>query len=54
LLPAGRDRFFTAMLKYLGMEEGRPFNPNERQKKILIEGAKLGGATARVPLFSPR
>jgi hypothetical protein len=49
-----RDRFFIAMLKYLGIEKGKPFNPDERQKKILIEGAKLGDAMSRVTLFDPR
>ena len=49
-----RDRFFMAMLKYLGIEKGKPFNPDERQKKILIEGAKLGDAMSRVTLFAPR
>ncbi|AZQ62542.1 DUF1254 domain-containing protein [Flammeovirga pectinis] len=37
-----RDRFFLAMLKNLGIEKGKPFLPNERQKRILIEGEKLG------------
>ena len=49
-----RDRFFMAMLKYLGIEKGKPFNPDERQKKILIEGAKLGDAMSRITLFNPR
>ena len=49
-----RDRFFMAMLKYLGIEKGKPFNPDERQKRILIEGAELGDAMARVNLFDPR
>ena len=34
-----RDRFFIAMLKPLGIEKGKPFNPTERQKKILMEAA---------------
>ena len=49
-----RDRFFIAMLKYLGIEKGKPFNPDERQREILIEGARLGDAMARVTLFDPR
>lgn len=49
-----RDRFFMAMLKPLGIEKGKPFDPDERQKEILIEGAKLGDAMARVTLFDPR
>jgi hypothetical protein len=34
-----RDRFFMAMLKPLGIEKGKPFKPDERQKKLLTEGA---------------
>ena len=34
-----RDRFFMAMLKPLGIEHGKPFAPDERQKRILEEGA---------------
>jgi len=49
-----RDRFVMASLKYLGIEKGKPFNPDERQKKILIEGAKLGDAMSRATLFAPR
>lgn len=49
-----RDRFFMASLKYLGIEKGKPFNPTQRQKKILLEGARLGDAMSRVTLFDPR
>jgi hypothetical protein len=49
-----RDRFFMASLKNLGIEKGQPFKPDARQQKILIEGAKLGDAMARVTLFAPR
>ena len=34
-----RDRFFMAMLRPLGIEKGKPFQPDERQTKILTEGA---------------
>ena len=37
-----RDRFFMYWLKSLGIEKGKPFNPTERQKKILIDGSKQG------------
>ena len=49
-----RDRFFMASLKFLGIEKGKPFNPDARQKKILLEGAQLGDAMARATLFAPR
>jgi hypothetical protein len=37
-----RDRFFMAMLRQLGIEKGKPFQPDERQTKILTEGAFVG------------
>ena len=40
------DRVMMAMLKPLGIEKGKPFNPNERQKKILTEAALVGEAMA--------
>jgi len=46
-----RDRFFIAMLKPLGIEKGKKFQPDARQKMILEEGAKLGEAMARTMLF---
>ena len=30
------------MLKPLGIEKGKPFNPDARQKKILTEAAEVG------------
>jgi hypothetical protein len=39
---AERDRFFMAYLAPLGIEKGKPFNPNERQARILTEGAEIG------------
>ena len=38
------DRFFMAMLKPLGIEKGKPFQPDARQTKILTDGATVGGA----------
>ena len=50
-----RDRFFHAMLKPLGIEKGKPFKPDERQKKILIEAALVGEAMAKANNFyNPR
>ncbi|MGB5278941.1 MAG: DUF1254 domain-containing protein, partial [Gammaproteobacteria bacterium] len=42
-----RDRFFMAMLKPLGIEKGKPFNPTDRQKRILMEGLLVGEAMAK-------
>ncbi len=49
-----RDRFFMAMLKPLGIEKGKPFQPDERQKKILAEGAFVGEAMAKANTFDMR
>jgi len=49
-----RDRFFMAMLKPLGIEKGKPFKPDARQKKILIEAAVVGEAMAQAHSFDPR
>jgi hypothetical protein len=35
-----RERFFLAMLKPLGIEKGKPFQPDEQQKKILSDAAE--------------
>src|SRR5580704_12898562 len=46
-----RDRFCMAMLRPLGIEKGQPFKPDERQKKILTEGAFVGEAMAKADSF---
>lgn len=49
-----RDRFFVAMLKPMGIEKGKPFNPDERQKKILMDAALVGEAMAKASVFQKR
>jgi hypothetical protein len=49
-----RDRFFMTMLRPLGIEKGKPFQPDERQKKILTEGAFVGEAMAKASTFDMR
>jgi len=49
-----RDRFFMAMLKPLGIEKGKPFTPDERQKRILEEAELVGRAMAQANTFEPR
>jgi len=44
---AERDRFFMAMLKRVGIEKGKPFNPTPRQRKLLEEAAFIGEAMAK-------
>ena len=52
---AERDRFFMAMIKPLGIEKGKPFNPTEEQKGILTEAALVGEAMAKAnDFFNPR
>ncbi|MBC2716158.1 MAG: DUF1254 domain-containing protein [Desulfobacteraceae bacterium] len=48
------DRVMMAMLKNLGIEKGKVFKPNDRQKKILIEAALVGEAMAKVNTFDKR
>lgn len=49
-----RDRFFVAMLRPLGIEKGKPFQPDARQKKILEDAAVTGELMARVNSFDKR
>jgi hypothetical protein len=42
-----RDRLILAQLRFLGIEKGRPFKPDARQKKILEEAALVGEAMAK-------
>jgi hypothetical protein len=51
---AERDRFFMAMLKELGIEKGKPFQPTERQKKILTDATLVGEAMAKANNFAKR
>ena len=37
-----RDRMILGMLQPLGIEKGKPFNPDARQKQILTEAAQVG------------
>jgi len=46
-----RDLFFMGMLKPLGIEKGKEFKPDARQRKILEEAAQMGDAMGRVMLF---
>jgi len=41
-------------LATIGIVKGQPFNPNERLKRILDEGAKLGVAMCRAIVFASR
>ena len=42
-----RDRLILAQLRFLGIEKGKPFQPDARQKKILKDAALVGEAMAK-------
>jgi hypothetical protein len=46
-----RDLFYMGMLKPLGIEKGKAFTPDARQRAILEEAAQMGDAMGRVMLF---
>jgi hypothetical protein len=49
-----RDRFFYAMLRDLGIEKGRMFKPDDRQKKLLEDAALLGEEITKVVVYEKR
>lgn len=42
-----RDRLIMAQLRFLGIEKGKAFQPDARQKKLLEEGVVVGEAMAK-------
>ncbi|MFM0698232.1 DUF1254 domain-containing protein [Paraburkholderia sediminicola] len=49
-----RDRVMMGMLQPLGIEKGKPFAPDERQRKILEDGAQVGELFAQANAFDGR
>ena len=49
-----RDRFMVASLRFLGIEKGKPFNPDERQRELLEEASLVGEAMAQANSFESR
>ena len=49
-----RDHFFLEMLRPLGIEKGRPFAPDGRQKALLQQGALVGEAMAKANTYDRR
>ena len=49
-----RDRFFMYFLKDMGIEKGKPFNPDPRQKEILLDAMIVGEAMAKNMVFRER
>jgi len=51
---ADRDRFFMYWLTHLGIEKGKRFDPNTRQRAILEEAAFVGESMAQAMVFDER
>ena len=49
-----QDKVWMALLEPLGIKKGEPFNPDERQTRILLEGAAMGELMARNIQVNPR
>jgi hypothetical protein len=49
-----RDRMIMGMLQPLGIEKGKPFSPNARQKQTLIEAVRVGEVMARTIGYEKR
>jgi hypothetical protein len=49
-----RDRFFMSWLNNLGIVKGKPFNPTEKQKALLIAAAARGKQMAMANSFDKR
>jgi hypothetical protein len=48
------DSETLGLLASIGIQKGKPFAPDARMRKILIEAAAVGNATARALSYSPR
>ncbi len=49
-----RDRFYLAMLRQLGIEQGKPFAPGERLEGILEDASAAGELMAQANSFAKR
>jgi hypothetical protein len=50
----GSDPTTLGLFASIGIEKGKPFNPDERMKKILSDAANIGAVTARTLAFEMR
>ncbi len=50
----GSDPTTLGLLASIGIEKGKPFNPDERMKNILTDAANIGAVTARAIAFKIR
>jgi len=44
----------TGLIASIGIVKGKPFDPDDRMRKILIDAAAIGNATSRAITFYPR
>jgi len=51
---AGQNPEILGMLASIGIVKGKPFNPDDRMKKILTEAAAVGSVTVRTLMSQPR
>ena len=51
---AGSDPTTLGLFAAIGIEKGKPFNPDARMKKILTDAANIGAVTARATAFRVR
>lgn len=49
-----RDRHFMYWLRSLGIEKGKPFEPDETQRRTLEDGAKVGELMAKTLVYNER
>lgn len=52
--PAGTEIELTGELAAIGIAKGKPFEPEERMRRILEDAAAVGTATSHALLFDPR
>jgi len=52
--PRSQDMAMLGMLQSLGIAHGQPFEPDDRMKAILTEGAMVGRAMAKTLAYVPR
>jgi hypothetical protein len=50
----GSDPTTLGLFASIGIEKGKPFAPDERMKKILVDAANIGAVTARTIAFKVR
>ncbi|WP_236620953.1 DUF1254 domain-containing protein [Rhodopirellula sallentina] len=48
------DPEMRGLFASIGIVKGKPFNPDERMKRLLVDAVAIGNATARALVFRPR